>query len=344
MYPEKAGQILEAINLYEVRMEAIKELANSLRSILGPTNYSNFINSYFSSFNPNLYSLKPKINLDSMVNVAEKQKLGLTWHWSVIKPKSILGSKAPSPRWGHSSIIYKNQMIVFGGTGAQAKTYNDVYICDINDFIWKKINCVGIQPQKSDSHTMTIVEGKTAYVFGGTYNDKRLNELYSFDLAEYRWSKVKWSGNPPSPREGHSATLVSSHEIFFFGGVNNSEVYSVANLSQSQSLGSNLTCSFAENSSSEAQITQSKEPVKHYELKSFNNAYILDLEYNHWYNVLCEPMYPFPSKRDSHSAVSVSNDVYIFGGIDSNENNLNELYRMEYYWTIGDNREEGDDK
>ena len=122
---------------------------------------------------------------------------------------------------------------------------------------------------------MTLVQGKKIYVFGGTYNNRQFNNLFCLDLSEFRWSKVKYSGEAPSPREGHSATLISDHEIFYFGGVCQSENY--------------------------------------------NDSYVLDLEYMHWYKVLYESIYTAPSKRDSHSAVSVGNDVYIFGGIDSKD-------------------------
>lgn len=49
----------------------------------------------------------------------------------------------------------------------------------------------------------------------------------------------------------------------------------------------------------------------------------------HWYKIQNEHEENSPCPRNYHSAVSVSNIVYIFGGRDENEIELDDLYSVE---------------
>ena len=62
-----------------------------------------------------------------------------------------------------------------------------------------------------------------------------------------------------------------------------------------------------------------------------NDSYILDVDFMHWHSVVYEEISNLPTARHGHSAVLAQNNIYVFGGSDSNENDLNDLYVMELY-------------
>lgn len=139
MYPSKATDILKAISIYQDKMEAVRELADSLRNIIGPANYANFINEYFSSYNDNMKNFLPKQSLVKLNNLSEKLRSNLTCHWDVKPSKSEPKTRAPNSRWGHSCIVHDNEMLIFGGTGDDAKTYNDTYAFSLTEHTWRKL-------------------------------------------------------------------------------------------------------------------------------------------------------------------------------------------------------------
>jgi len=75
-------------------------------------------------------------------------------------------------------------------------------------------------PTKRASMSVGVHEQKM-YVFGGQENDnKKLNDLWCFDLQSGSWSQVDQSGADykPTPRSGHS-TIVYGDKMYIFGGI-----------------------------------------------------------------------------------------------------------------------------
>jgi N-acetylneuraminic acid mutarotase len=59
------------------------------------------------------------------------------------------------------------------------------------------------------------------YIFGGQEDDnKKLNDLWCFDMQTNQWGQVDQSGNSykPTPRSGHS-TVVYGDKMYIFGGI-----------------------------------------------------------------------------------------------------------------------------
>lgn len=52
----------------------------------------------------------------------------------------ILKKISPSARSGHSTCIYGNKMIIFGGFDSASTSCNDIYSFHLENFEWKKLN------------------------------------------------------------------------------------------------------------------------------------------------------------------------------------------------------------
>lgn len=69
------------------------------------------------------------------------------------------GSKSleiPSKRWGHCSIVYNNNMYVFGGRYSSRNLAN-IFAFNLENFFWYKIEPIGQIPPARDSHSMILV-------------------------------------------------------------------------------------------------------------------------------------------------------------------------------------------
>jgi N-acetylneuraminic acid mutarotase len=65
-------------------------------------------------------------------------------------------------------------------------------------------------------HSSTLY-GTNLYIFGGVCNDKYFNSVYVLDLSSMAWHVMDVTGPAPTPRMGHTATLMD-HNLVIHGG------------------------------------------------------------------------------------------------------------------------------
>ena len=255
-FPDKEKEIQEAVKEFNDKTGGIIELADKLKAIVGATDYTEFVNSQFSTFTTAFNTksavdtLKRRVHQDEFVSFAKNYKEDPRSKWTILSSKVDPQTKLPNLSWKDSSLVYSKlpRLCCLTNKGA--------YTMSMKNFVFKKLNYIG-----------------------------RLPSISGLSWRRISCGKVSLGGTSPLPREGHSATMISDNEIFLFGG------------------------------------------SQHEELS--DQAYVLDLDFMHWYVVGSENEKDIPSKRILHSAVSVWNNVYIFGGEGEDYQDLNDLYSME---------------
>ena len=65
------------------------------------------------------------------------------------------------------------------------------------------------------NHT-TIIYNKHMFVFGGYDGKKNHNTLFVYNILSKDWTMPKVSGNEPSGRNGHTATLICTQLLKLF--------------------------------------------------------------------------------------------------------------------------------
>jgi len=132
--------------------------------------------------------------------------------WKQITSKSIEG------RAGHTSVVYKNNLVVFGGhNNYKSKYYNSIQLFNLDTLEWKNQICSGTAPCARATHCTFIVSNRM-YIFGGFDGKKYYNDLHMLDLDQFVWTKLNAKGLPPKPRSGHSSTLIRNDRLLVFGG------------------------------------------------------------------------------------------------------------------------------
>lgn len=139
-------------------------------------------------------------------------------------PIARTNKEAPCHRFAHSSVVYKDEMYVFGGWNGQL-TLNSMWKFNFNKREWTCI-CIGNERQKKCPenwpdhryrHT-AIVHGDEMFVFGGVNkHHQRFNDVQSYNFKTETWRTVKVCGNSPASRTFHPALTIESF-MYVFGG------------------------------------------------------------------------------------------------------------------------------
>ncbi|KAM8751125.1 kelch domain-containing protein 4 [Acanthopagrus schlegelii] len=135
----------------------------------------------------------------------------------------------PPPRCSHQAVVVPQgggQLWVFGGefaspNGEQFYHYKDLWVLHLATHTWENIKAPG-GPSGRSGHRM-VLSKKQLLVFGGFHESTRdfiyYNDVYSFSLETFSWSRLTPSGTAPSPR---SACQMSSTPdgtgVIIYGG------------------------------------------------------------------------------------------------------------------------------
>ncbi|XP_030632847.1 host cell factor 1a [Chanos chanos] len=145
---------------------------------------------------------------------------------SVLQPrwKRVLGwsGPVPRPRHGHRAVAIKELMVVFGGGNEGIVDELHVYNTATNQWFIPAVR--GDIPPGCAAYGF-VCDGTRLLVFGGMVEyGKYSNDLYELQASRWEWKKLKpkapKNGPPPCPRLGHSFSLVGN-KCYLFGGLAN---------------------------------------------------------------------------------------------------------------------------
>ncbi|OMJ66727.1 hypothetical protein SteCoe_36331 [Stentor coeruleus] len=138
-----------------------------------------------------------------------------TWTWH---PLPLRGD-APAARSGHSTLIYRNNLILFGGIKEIGHETNELFYCNIEDLVW-----VLIFHTEATLHKPRL--SKNLEVKSPSHLPRKSIDLSK--IAAIQKEEVKEIANPmlkenekvipvPCARDGHSACVVDE-KMYVFGG------------------------------------------------------------------------------------------------------------------------------
>ncbi|XP_034542604.1 kelch domain-containing protein 4 [Notolabrus celidotus] len=149
-----------------------------------------------------------------------------------IKKKSWVKSEIPNPpppRCSHQAVVAPQgggQLWVFGGefaspNGEQFYHYKDLWVLHLATNTWENIKAPG-GPSGRSGHRMVLCKNQLL-VFGGFHESTRdfiyFNDVHSFSLDTYSWSRLAPQGLPPSQRSACQMTsTVDGTGVIIYGG------------------------------------------------------------------------------------------------------------------------------
>ena len=134
------------------------------------------------------------------------------------------GVSLPASRDSHTSIIYKNDLFIFGGN-CQGKRLNDLWKYSFNEKTWTKINCPDA-PKPKEGHVTSLILNKYMLIQGGLDETNNIiSEMHLFDLENYSWFPCSVKDEKFANRECRSCVSNGENYCFMFGGESNEEIF-----------------------------------------------------------------------------------------------------------------------
>lgn len=88
----------------------------------------------------------------------------------------------PPARYGHSLCLLGSRVFIFGGRGDNKKYFNDIYMMDLDTYIWAKISTSTSSPLPRMNHTAVMVGTRMA-IFGGYNGRKTFDDFWVFNTG-----------------------------------------------------------------------------------------------------------------------------------------------------------------
>uniref|UniRef100_A0A672Z1G0 Host cell factor 1 n=1 Tax=Sphaeramia orbicularis TaxID=375764 RepID=A0A672Z1G0_9TELE len=260
---------------------------------------------------------------------------------SVLQPrwKRVLGwsGPVPRPRHGHRAVAIKELMVVFGGGNEGIVDELHVYNTATNQWFIPAVR--GDIPPGCAAYGF-VCDGTRLLVFGGMVEyGKYSNDLYELQASRWEWKKLKAknpkNGPPPCPRLGHSFSLVGN-KCYLFGGLANdsedpknniprylNDLYTLELRAGSSVVGWDIPITYGvlpPPRESHTAVVYTEKASRKSRLIIYGgmsgcrlgDLWTLDIDTLTWNKPSVSGTAPLP--RSLHSATTITNKMYVFGG------------------------------
>ena len=167
------------------------------------------------------------LNYNKMeANILEKETID-------IFPVDTNGNR-PAPRFGHSLVMINNlKVCIFGGAIGDTRKINysnETYIYNILTKLWIKLEVGNNKalPQERAAHAAAVNDNSVMMIYGGSTKNGGLaeDEIWLLYLNEGAEGEGEWkryqvtNGQSPGPRYGHSLNFIKPFFVLFGGNFN----------------------------------------------------------------------------------------------------------------------------
>ncbi|XP_029465788.1 host cell factor 1 [Rhinatrema bivittatum] len=253
--------------------------------------------------------------------------------------KRVVGwsGPVPRPRHGHRAVAIKELIVVFGGGNEGIVDELHVYNTATNQWFIPAVR--GDIPPGCAAYGF-VCDGTRLLVFGGMVEyGKYSNDLYELQASRWEWKRLKAkapkNGPPPCPRLGHSFSLVGS-KCYLFGGLANdsedpknniprylNDLYILELRPGSGVVAWDIPITYGilpPPRESHTAVVYTEKDNKKSRLVIYGgmsgcrlgDLWTLDIETLTWNKPNLSGVAPLP--RSLHSATTISNKMYVFGG------------------------------
>lgn len=236
--------------------------------------------------------------------------------------------EVPFQRYGHTSVAYGHKVYMWGGRNDDTGC-NILFCFDTQALTWSKPEVSGDIPGVRDGHSACIID-HYMYIFGGF--EEEINQfsydVHCLNLKNMNWKYIQTTGQPPSYRDFHTATILNDRMYIFGGrGDRHSPYHSQEEIYCSQIVYLDLKTREWKLPITTGQIPigrRSHSAIVYNDLlyifggyngisdQHFNDLYCFDPVRNHWSKVTTKGDVPRPRRRQV--CLIIGKRLYLFGG------------------------------
>ena len=133
-----------------------------------------------------------------------------------------VAGEAPTPRYGHSAVLWRDQLLIFGGW-TDGPNVNETWSFDLRASRWSLLRPAGAQPERRRRHS-AVAAGDQMLIFGGNSIGPYLSDTWALDLPSQQWKQLSFTGAVPEKRHSHSAAMCR-HGMLILGGDGNKDLW-----------------------------------------------------------------------------------------------------------------------
>ncbi|XP_024541863.1 F-box/kelch-repeat protein At1g51550 isoform X1 [Selaginella moellendorffii] len=156
--------------------------------------------------------------LDTWINDTTTTAAASSWHLLPV-------SHSPLARGAHACCYAGDKkVVVFGGIRNDGARLHDTWVLDLSQEppSWREV-ATQASPCARSGHTLTRIATNRMVLFGGRgAHFEVLNDVWLLSLQDQRptWTELSRTitDEAPSPRAGHSASIIFGNRILIFGG------------------------------------------------------------------------------------------------------------------------------
>uniref|UniRef100_A0A7S1I3I4 Uncharacterized protein n=1 Tax=Eutreptiella gymnastica TaxID=73025 RepID=A0A7S1I3I4_9EUGL len=112
-------------------------------------------------------------------------------------------------RQGHSTVVWQDQLVVFGGTDG-TQYHNDCWIFDVTDKRWDCKHKGGDDERSTPlprAYHSCVLSGDAMLLFAGGNREVEFGDCWKMNLRTFTWERLRTHGQCPRPRKGHVACI-----------------------------------------------------------------------------------------------------------------------------------------
>nr|XP_043608740.1 RING finger protein B-like [Erigeron canadensis] len=185
--------------------------------------------------------------------------------------------------------------------------------------MWLYPKFMGFNPSERWGHSACYSNG-FLYIFGGCCGGLHFSDVLVLNLETMAWTNIATTGAGPGPRDSHSAVIVG-HMMIIFGGTNGTK--KVNDIHILDLLTREWTRPNCKGVAPTPRESHTATMISHDRMVIFggsgegdanylNDLHVLDLKTMRWSSPV--PKGDIPVPRDSHIAVFVCNNLFVYGG------------------------------
>lgn len=126
------------------------------------------------------------------------------------------GAKQPLSRRGHTSVVYRTGMHVFGGYQDLSGSNNEHWAYNFESHSWHELNGDVKEIPPPRHYHSAVAYSDSMWVYGGIAHLQRMSDLWKWNFVYKSWTRIR-SKSGPGPLSGHSACVVAGSMLIFGG-------------------------------------------------------------------------------------------------------------------------------
>jgi len=128
----------------------------------------------------------------------------------------------PDGRSSHSVSVIESKVYIYGGEDTPRHVFDgQVHVFDLTERSWNAHSGSGELPSLRLGQTAVAVQNKLWIIGGRNSNKEDMNDVYTFDINDFTWTKINTTGDVLPICSYHTGTRIGN-SVFVFGGCSGS--------------------------------------------------------------------------------------------------------------------------